>query len=440
MKLISNLSVALVALSICEGAFGSFSNDGNHKSNRQRGLKGGKASKKSKNNKGGKKPRNVGAVYTMSNAPENKLLAFSQDIRSGALAFEVAVSTNGSGAILANTSQGDPLGSQDAIIVVKGCILSVNAGSNAIASFSIGSDGFTPTFVDTYPSNGVLPVSLTEYKGLVYVLNAGVDGSISGYKLNHKKCILRPIPGSTVTLKQSTGLGPEDPPAAASSPAQVGFTPKGNLIVMIKSQDGIFPPEKGKGSINEYFVDQKTGLVGIESTQTFVTDGTVPFSFEFDNEGNLLLTEGGEKDDPLTSDGGALTSYGNIDINAKFLERVQTDGFATCWVRYAEKTGCTFTANNGGTISSLRVKKGGVIELLNSSAASLDAPTDMDFSRDEKYLYALSTGAGDGPDDQPRIYAYKVNKKCVITEVQVISDGLPDIPTSLNGVAGLATC
>ena len=156
-------------------------------------------------------------MYTMSNAPENELLAFSQDIKSGALAFEGAVSTNGSGAILANTLQEDLLASQDSIIVAKGCVLSVNAGSNTIASFKIGSDGFTPTFVDTYPSNGVLPVSLTEYKCLVYVLNAGVDGSISGYDLNHRTCALSPIPGSTVTLKQSTGLGPEDPPAAASS-------------------------------------------------------------------------------------------------------------------------------------------------------------------------------------------------------------------------------
>jgi len=218
MKLISNLSLALVALSICDGAFGSFSNDGNHnKSNRQRGLKGGKAAKTSKNSKGGKKPKNIGAVYTMSNAPENELLAFSQDIKSGALAFEGAFSTNGSGAILANTSRRDPLGAQNAIIVANGCVLSVNPGSDTIASFSIGSDGFTPAFVDTYPSNGVLPVSLTEYNGLVYVLNAGVDGSISGYKLNHKKCTLRPIPGSTVTLSQSTGLGPEDIPIVGAS-------------------------------------------------------------------------------------------------------------------------------------------------------------------------------------------------------------------------------
>ena len=230
-----------------------------------------------------------------------------------------------------------------------------------------------------------------------------------------------------------------------SSPSQVGFTPKGNFIVAIKSQDGVFPPKQGTGSINEYFVDQNTGIVdNTTPTQTFVT-GTVPFSFTFDKEGNLLLTEAFGDQDPLTPETGALTSYGNIDISspANFLDRENTGGTATCWVRYAEKTGCTFTANNGGSISSLKAKKGGDIELLNSSAATLVAPTDMDFSRDEKYLYAISTGIDDGPvgsgDGQPRIYAYKVNKKCVITEVQVVSDGLPDIPTSLNGIAGLAT-
>ena len=216
MKLLSTLSLALAALSICEVAFGSFSNDGDHyQSNRRRALKG---SKTGKNSKGSKSSKKIGAVYTTSNAPNNELLAFSQHIESGALAFVGAFSANGSGKTFVNTGPADPIASQDAVIVAKDCVLAVNAGSHTIASFKIGSDGFTPTFVDIYSSNGCFPVSLTEYKGLVYVLNAGEDGSISGYKLDHKTCALTPIPDSTVRLQQNTGLvGGAGVPIFASS-------------------------------------------------------------------------------------------------------------------------------------------------------------------------------------------------------------------------------
>jgi len=223
------------------------------------------------------------------------------------------------------------------------------------------------------------------------------------------------------------------------SPAQVGFTPGGNsIIVTIKAQDGIFPPATGTGSINEYIVT-KTGAVDADSlVQTFVADGTVPFSFAFDNKGNVILAEAFGDQAPLTPEAGALSLYGNSKNSAStFLDRENTGGTATCWVRYVEKTGCTFTTNNGGSISSLKVAKG-EIKLLNSAAATLDSPLDFDLSPDDKYLYALSAGEF-LDDEQPRIHAYKVDKKCVITEVQVISDGLPDIPTSVNGVVGLAT-
>jgi hypothetical protein len=66
----------------------------------------------------------------------------------------------------------------------------------------------------------------------------------------------------------------------------------------------------------------------------------------------------------------------------------------------------------------------------------LDNPIDLNFSRNEKFVYALSTGPT--PNHQPRIYAYEVDDDCGLREVQDIANGIPDGTVTINGAAGLA--
>ena len=61
---------------------------------------------------------------------------------------------------------------------------------------------------------------------LVYVLNAGGDGSVRGYRLYEGR--LDRIPLSTRTL----GLGNDNPPFFLTSPGQVGFTPDGSRLIV----------------------------------------------------------------------------------------------------------------------------------------------------------------------------------------------------------------
>ncbi len=191
---------------------------------RRRNLKSAKSPRKlnSKAGKGAKclkAGKGDGAVYIMTNADSgNELLAFSQDTDSGILSFEGAFDMGGIGDTLDGTAQEDPIASQDAIIVDGRCVLGVNAGSDSVASFIIEDDGYTPSFVGTLPSNGFYPVSLASNGyGIVYVLNAGGNGSISGYKLDCNTCALTAIADSTVELPQNTGLVGRAAPFFAAS-------------------------------------------------------------------------------------------------------------------------------------------------------------------------------------------------------------------------------
>ncbi len=202
----------------------------------------------------------------------------------------------------------------------------------------------------------------------------------------------------------------------------------------IKSRDNILAP--GAGSIVQYEIDDNGAAIEASERQQSIPDGTVPFSFDFDDEENLILVEAFGDQAPGTLNTGAVTTYSSDSAPTfTFLERVNTGGTATCWVKYSEETGCAFTTNNGGSITSIQVDDGD-ISLVAGVAATLLGPIDLNFSRDEEFVYALSTG--ESGTHQPSIYAYKVDDECGMQEIQVISTGIPDGLTTVNGAAGLA--
>ena len=295
------------------------------------------------------------------------------------------------------------MGSQDSLIVAGKCLLAVNAGSDNVSTFKIV-DSETIELVDTFSSGGTYPVSIAHRDGLVYVLNAGQDGtggnpgSIQGFHLRGYSCRLDSINNGKKRLLQiNKGIpllqtfnetGDLRPPAFPASPAQIGFTPEGNVTVTIKSTNGTDDFFPHQGSINVYYIDEETGGAA-EVTQTLV-NGLIPFSFAFDGSGNLLLSEafgGGNLGQPNT---GGVSYYENVDSSVpSFLSTANTTQTTTCWVRYNERNSCAFTTNNGGSsITSLTVQNGNV-KVLDPVAATLDVPVDLNFSPDQKFLYAL---------------------------------------------------
>jgi len=285
-------------------------------------------------------------------------------------------------------------------------------------------------------SGGDTPVSIAANNdGLVYVLNAGGPGSIKGFHIDNE-CHLEPINNSIVSLNQAPRdlpAPPDGPPFFVSSPAQVGFTPDGSeLIVTIKGIDG--EPFAG-GTINRFEVDDNGHLGDINVFETGV-NSTVPFSFDFDGNDNLIVVDAFGNSPPGSANAGSVTMYASeaIGDGLTILANIGVGATAACWLKY--NNGCAYTTNNGSsTISSIRVEDTS-LSLVNSEEASLNNPTDQQFSDDGKFLYALSTGHT--TDGQPRIYAYKRNSDCTLDQIQVIEDGLPDEDTTVFGVVGLA--
>ncbi len=140
-----------------------------------------------------------GAVFTMTDdATANAVLAFSR-AADGSLAFVGSYPTGGAGS---GGGEG-VLGSQGALALGQDgrFLFAVNAGSDEVSSFRV--EGSRLVLAGVAPSGGQLPVSVTEHDGIVYVLNAGGTGSISGLTVDGKGR-LAPLPGSTRPLSSGT--------------------------------------------------------------------------------------------------------------------------------------------------------------------------------------------------------------------------------------------
>jgi hypothetical protein len=188
-------------------------------------------------------------------------------------------------------------------------------------------------------------------------------------------------------------------------------------------------------------------------TQTILTTtdgfGTIPFSFTFDDEDNLLLVEvAGNGGEFPPVNGGQVNVISAIDTIPIVGSEEATDSTASCWIEYNPLLSCVYVTNNiGNSISSFKLGDEQELDLVSNETASLNAPIDMVQSPDFKYLYALSTGhtgeTEQTPLGQPSIYVYEMECDCTLKEVQVVTDGFLNEDDRLaadglvNGYAGL---
>lgn len=334
-----------------------------------------------------------GAVYTMTNDPTDNQIIRYERATDGSLSNSGNFSTLGMGT-------GGGLGNQGGLVLGKDgkMLLAVNANSNDISAFRVGSTGLMLT--DKVSSGGTMPVSITIHEDLVYVLNAGGNGNITGYRLSdHGK--LSMIPGSSRPLS-----------GVATSPAQIAFNPDGGVLVVT---------EKATNLIDTYTVDDE-GIANGPMPQA--SNGQTPFGFAFDKRGKLIISEafGGA---PGAS---ALSSYsvdedGNLKTINSSVPDFQT---AACWVVITKNGKFAYTTNFGNdTISSYKVSKKGMISLYNQVAGTTDAgPIDMALSNDNKFLYSLNSG-------DHTITAFRINSNGNLTSIATVGG----LPVGANGLA-----
>jgi 6-phosphogluconolactonase len=320
-----------------------------------------------------------GAVYLMSNAAAgNEIIVFDR-APDGQLSPAGTVATGGLGT-------GGGLGNQASIALANHGrrLYAVNAGSNDISTFDVnGTD--LQAIGSPVPSGGELPVSLTVSGDLLFVLNAGGTGNITGFHLGRDGAP-SPIPNSTRPLGSS-----------AAGAAQVAFSPDGGVLAVTeKATNTITTYMVGEGDHDrdDYHGHHGGFSVFVSDPKTFPSAGATPYGFSFDWRGDLVVSEAA---------GGAAgaSSASSYRVNRRGELRLITGPVATtqtaaCWAVVSPEGRFAFTMNTGsGTISSLTIGRGGKLALADAAAGVTgdgSAPQDAAFSRNGRFLYVRNNG------------------------------------------------
>lgn len=367
----------------------------------------------------------TGTVYTLTNGMvHNEVVAYRRATDGtlteagrfdtggqGTGAFENSDTMLVLGSMEGQSSPVDLGGGSDLLFVA-------NAGSDEISVFKVRSDGHLD-LVETEPSGGERPFSLTVHSGVLYVLNSAGDElpgagfcyagapEITGFRLSEGG-ELTPIPGSTRLL--SGGIG--------SGCAQVSFNPAGDVLIVTQI---------GADTIDTFTVGEDGIANGPIVNQT---TGVGPFGFTFDSEGRLLTTENfGAREEQS-----AVASY-SVGVDGRLAPiggSVPIGETDSCWFVVTPDGVYAYSSNFGpspllnvksedsrrGTISSFRVGDDGMLELLDAQAGQVGVgSSDIALGGNGHYLYALNALEG-------AIVGFRIAEDGSLTDITSIS-GLP---------------
>ena len=330
-----------------------------------------------------------GAVYTLTNQVGGNAVAVFTRGADGRLRSAGSVATGGAGT-------GASLGSQSAVSLSHDGrrLFAVNAGSNDVSVFDVSPAGLA--LASRTASGGTLPISLTVHGNVLYVLNAGGSGNISGFTVGTSGD-LTPIAGATLSLSGST-VGPAD----------VQFSPDGGRLVVT---------EKNTNLLDVYAVDANGVASGLTTT---ASAGGTPFGFAFGLRNDLFVSEAaGSASSYVLDASGTLTLVSGA---------VSTHQGAPCWAVVTADGRFGFTGNGAGSVSAFAVAPDGAISLVdaNGGTALIGAGiNDIALSHDSRYLYVLQTGGAQA------IHAFRIQADGHLTPLGPIA-GLP------AGTRGLA--
>ena len=343
----------------------------------------------------------------------------------------------------------DALSSQSSLIVDEKnkFLFVVNAGSNEVSVFRIHRHGLR--LVETVSSGGVFPNSLATRKNILYVLNSAGITNFTAFKVGKNGHLKRVFQCDLLPPLNEFPILPIGEPAVTAIPSQIGFTPDGKQLIIVR-KEGIdsptfdpFAPLIGPGHIDIYALNKKGLPVDCQNPTSNISQkgeqGRMPFSFIFSKQGDLLVTEifGSASYEVSPLGAGAMSSY-KIERNGKLkviTQSLPNGGTASCWnVRVGK---FVYVANNSSSsISLYQVNKDGSLKVINELAAVLGTPTvpgaplDMSVTANGRFLYAVSAGV------IPLIYEYEVNKKDgSLTPLGTVSLG---DTTAFSGQMGMA--
>lgn len=337
-----------------------------------------------------------GAVYTLTNATDGNAVVAFHRAQDGSLTSLGSFATGGRG--IGGTV--DPLTSQFAVIVNDGhdALFAVNAGSNEISSFRIGSDGAL-ALASKVSSRGTVPVSLAVHGNLLYALNSG-DNSVSGYRITGNAQIV-PLPHTARSLAPG-----------ANGAAAIRFTRDGRQLIVAERVSNRL----------EVFAVRQDGRLG----EPVVTPGNGAATFGFDvtsrNQPIVSETQGSLTSYELAS-GGALTPI---------TPSISTGGRAPCWVIITSDGRFAYTTNSASSfLAGYSVDAAGHLTPLTPGAHTGDSgagATPLDLDRvGNRFIYTLEAGTG-------TIGTFVINPDGTLAARADVSAGAP-----ASGMQGLAS-
>ncbi len=340
------------------------------------------------------------AVFVQTNDPTGNSVRVFDRADDGTLHAAGLYNTGGLGGTEADAPV-DALASQSSLVYDADhrLLLAVNAGSNTVTVFAVAGDRLVR--LQVIGSGGAFPTSIAVHGSTAYVLNAGGDGAVAGFRLTPLGLV--PLPGSV----RSLGLGNATPPEFIDAPAQAAISPDGrHLVVTTKSH----------GTILAFALD-RTGRIA-SGPKASPAANPVPFAAVFTRGGDLVVTEAGNSSltDYRFAADGSLTARGSV-----------SDGqSALCWVQPVG--GYFYGTNTGsGSVSAFTVAADGKVALVNATAAETGAgPIDM--AESGGYLYVQNSGVG-------TVTGYRVNPDSSLTLVTTVT-GLPAF--NGHGMEGIA--
>jgi len=336
-----------------------------------------------------------GAVFVMTNAvSDNQVVAYSRH-DDGSLQWVGAFPTggNGSGGTI------DPLHSQGSLILSADhrLLFAVNAGSGTISSFAV--DGSSLRLIDSTSSGGSSPTALTQVGDLLYVLNSGGNGNVSGFRVTGSGRLV-PIHESTTPLSGD-----------ATSPTSLALSRNGRFLVVAESATNNL-------DVFRVLPDGRLSRISVDASA-----GTVPFALAFSPDGALISANASND----------ISSYwvGWNQSLTTISSEVPTLGMATCWDVVLPNRRLVYTSNAGSsTISGFTISRTGALNPIPSTvvASNPTGSTNLDIaaSGDEKYVYTLNAATG-------AIGIFAVESDGGISALGAV-DGL-SASSGLNGIA-----
>jgi 6-phosphogluconolactonase len=330
----------------------------------------------------------AGALYTQSNAPGGNAVQMFDRAADGTLSPGRSFPTGGAGLATLGGRQGAVELSDD-----ERFVFAVNAGSNTVTTFRVTGDGLENA--GSVPSGGVAPTSVDERSGRVYVLNSLGTPNVTAFTVDTDGTLARIQDGS------------RDLPGAQGA-AQVSVARDGSALVV---------SERVSNRLETLVLDA-AGRPGAPVITP--SSGAVPFGFAFGHRGDVLVSEAGAS---------TVSSYrlDSAGILRPVTAALSVGSGAACWLAASPNGKLAYTGNASGSITGFRVDTTGSLTALGT-VGLVPSPRDLDFSRNGRFLYAVSPGT---TTVAGRVTGYRVAVDGSLTEIT-------SVPATAPGMTGAA--